>query len=247
MQAQDTTRKSAAPGPQGPANAGRPAGSDERGPPGRPGRPATGAARDVRRALLDAARDLLVEVGFDRATLKAIGERAGVNAAMIHYYFGSKEGLSRAVLHDAVGPLLDRLGAANASDADGMSLADVLEAYVDTLAANPRFPQLVVREVLPENGRLRGMFVDELSSRARELLPRIVAREQAAGRVRADLEPELVVVSLLSLAVFPFVAAPVLDRVLDISVDRPADVERLKRQALDVLQRGLMAPARESS
>lgn len=204
-----------------------------------PGRPASGAP-DVRRALLDAARALLIEVGFDRASLRAIAERAGVNAAMVNYYFGSKDGLSRAVLRDAMGPLLDRLGAANASAAHTMTLADVLEAYVDTLAANPWFPQLIVREVLPENGRLREVFVDELASRARELLPRIVAREQAAGRVRAELEPDLVVVSLISLAAFPFIAAPTLARVLGIDMHQADHVERVRRQALDVLERGVV-------
>jgi AcrR family transcriptional regulator len=51
-----------------------------------------------RRALLDAARTLFDEVGYDRATTREIGERAGVDAALIARYFDSKEGLFLAAI-----------------------------------------------------------------------------------------------------------------------------------------------------
>src|SRR4029077_8031767 len=56
-----------------------------------------------RRALLDAGRALFVEVGYDRATTRDIGERAGVDPALISRYFGGKEGLFLAAI--AEGPL----------------------------------------------------------------------------------------------------------------------------------------------
>jgi AcrR family transcriptional regulator len=49
-------------------------------------------------AVLDAAAELLVEVGPHAATVRAIAERAGVNHALVHRYFGTKEDLVRAVL-----------------------------------------------------------------------------------------------------------------------------------------------------
>jgi AcrR family transcriptional regulator len=55
-------------------------------------------ARASRRALLDAARTLFDELGYDRATTREIGERAGVDAALIARYFGSKEGLYIATI-----------------------------------------------------------------------------------------------------------------------------------------------------
>jgi AcrR family transcriptional regulator len=56
-----------------------------------------------RRALLDAGRALFVEVGYERATTREIGERAGVDPALISRYFGGKEGLYLAAI--AEGPL----------------------------------------------------------------------------------------------------------------------------------------------
>jgi AcrR family transcriptional regulator len=55
-------------------------------------------AEASRRALLDAARGIFDEVGYDRATTREIGERAGVDPALIARYFDSKEGLFIAAI-----------------------------------------------------------------------------------------------------------------------------------------------------
>jgi AcrR family transcriptional regulator len=57
------------------------------------------AGQDTRTALIDAARAVFAENGYDGATVRAIATRAGVDAAMVNHWFGSKEGLfARAVL-----------------------------------------------------------------------------------------------------------------------------------------------------
>jgi AcrR family transcriptional regulator len=56
-----------------------------------------------RLALLEAGGQVFEEVGYDRATTREIGERAGVDAAMIARYFGGKEGLFLAAIAVAAG------------------------------------------------------------------------------------------------------------------------------------------------
>jgi AcrR family transcriptional regulator len=72
-------------------------------------RPAAGRrrhdARASREALLDAADALFHERGYDAATVRDIGERAGVDAALIARYFGSKEGLYLATLEQGRAPM----------------------------------------------------------------------------------------------------------------------------------------------
>src|ERR1700760_4152576 len=74
-----------------------------RGPMSPPGNKATATRRPhdaeaSRRALLGAAREVFDEVGYDRATTREIGERAGVDPALIARYFDSKEGLFIAAI-----------------------------------------------------------------------------------------------------------------------------------------------------
>jgi AcrR family transcriptional regulator len=60
-------------------------------------------AAATRQALLEAARQLFDEVGYDRATTREIGERAGVDPALIARYFDGKEGLFLAAIAEVAG------------------------------------------------------------------------------------------------------------------------------------------------
>jgi len=53
---------------------------------------------DARRAVLDAARELFAELGYERTTMRAVGARAGVDPALIYHYFGDKDGLLSAAI-----------------------------------------------------------------------------------------------------------------------------------------------------
>ncbi|HEX6353514.1 TetR/AcrR family transcriptional regulator [Actinophytocola sp.] len=74
---------------------------------------------DTREALVNAAREVFVEQGYDGATVRAIATRAGVDAAMVNHWFGGKEGLfAEAVLKLPFNPkdVVERLLAVEADD-----------------------------------------------------------------------------------------------------------------------------------
>ncbi|MEV8637213.1 TetR family transcriptional regulator [Streptosporangium sp. NPDC051023] len=68
----------------------------------RPGR-RPGSA-DTRGEILAAARETFAEKGFDKATVRAIARRAGVDPAMVHHYFASKEGMFVAAMELPINP-----------------------------------------------------------------------------------------------------------------------------------------------
>jgi AcrR family transcriptional regulator len=67
------------------------------------------SASETRRSLIEAAGEVVAEKGFHLATTREICQKAGANVAAIHYYFGSKEGLYRALLLEADGFLAGAL------------------------------------------------------------------------------------------------------------------------------------------
>lgn len=71
----------------------------------------------VRRALLEAAGEMLGEVGPKSLSVRDIAERAGVNHGQVHHYFGGKRGLLEAAMHELGSRHFDRMAAL--SDADG--------------------------------------------------------------------------------------------------------------------------------
>lgn len=104
---------------------------------------------DKKDHILDVAERVFSELGFDGASTRVISGEAGVNMAMLNYYFGSKEGLFLAVFERKISSfqtLLQNIG----SD-ETMSSWDKLEKcidnYVDRIIVNNCFQKLINREV----------------------------------------------------------------------------------------------------
>src|SRR3954447_24782186 len=89
---------------------------------------------DTRESLLDAAESLFAEHGIQAASLRAITQRAAANLAAVHYHFGSKEGLVRAVFSRRLKPLKgERLPLLDAADLAGNppdGVEQVLRAFM---------------------------------------------------------------------------------------------------------------------
>ncbi len=107
-----------------------------------------GTSANTREAILGAADQLFGEVGFENASTRLIGERSGVNKALIHYHFKDKSELWAAVLDRYYERLESRIqtALARAGDLQGRMLG-LLESYLDFLAENRTFARMVQREV----------------------------------------------------------------------------------------------------
>jgi AcrR family transcriptional regulator len=104
------------------------------------GRPRDGNPAETRRGILRAAEESFATAGFVGATTRQVAARAGVNVATLHYHFGNKERLYRAVLDAAAGAELTVPGGGKAAPAE--RLAAVVEALWDFGAAHPSLPRL---------------------------------------------------------------------------------------------------------
>lgn len=100
-----------------------------------------------RNLLLNAACEVFAEKGFDGARVDEIASRAGVNKALINYYFGSKTMLFQAIMDDFSAAFMERLqGAINPDD----SPIDQLRSYVKSIAMitnyHPHLPRILIFE-----------------------------------------------------------------------------------------------------
>ncbi len=209
--------------------------------PSKAGRPPAERDLAVRQQLLAAARALFAKQGYDAVSTRALAEAAQVNPAMISYYFDNKQGLYEAMLADTFQPLVARLGSLlSSAGGQPQPIRSFLEAYMRTLGANPWMPPLILREVVAEGGRLRAWFIQQFASKGGGLLTQLLKREQEAGRLRADLDTTLAALSLVSLAVFPFVAMPVASEVFGMRV-REDYLERLITHTERLYMQGVSA------
>lgn len=103
--------------------------------PARRGRPSKDQkAGETREAILDAAEDLFSKHGFYGVTIREVAREAGVDTALVHYYFGAKRGLFDAVfIRRAAVWNSERVDAINryvAEAGDAMTLEGILEAFL---------------------------------------------------------------------------------------------------------------------
>jgi AcrR family transcriptional regulator len=199
---------------------------------------------NVRERLLAAARALFVRYGYRAVSSRQIGAAAGVNFAMIRYYFGGKPGLYREILQSVLPPELEKLGALQPAESEVKNearLADILGHITRVWAANPWIAGFVLREVLAPGAPMRAMFLREFPERLAPLVERAVRADMARGRLRSDLDPKLLVLSVVSLAVFPFLGFPATSRVFGVRNDEEF-VTRFLRHTQALLASGV-APA----
>ena len=98
--------------------------------------------------ILEAADELFGERGYDGASARDIARRAGVKKALVFYHFGSKEALFVAVLERFYEAHAEALaGADGARGGQAERLHALVDAYLDFIEDNRRYPRLVQREV----------------------------------------------------------------------------------------------------
>ena len=69
----------------------------------RPGRPA--GISDTRERILTSARDLFARNGIDKTSIRAVATAAGVDPALVHHYYGTKQQLFAAAIHIPIDPM----------------------------------------------------------------------------------------------------------------------------------------------
>ena len=188
--------------------------------PRKPGRPmASKAGQDPREALINAASELCAARGADAVSVRQVAELAKVSPAMINYYFKDKHGLMRAVLERGLDRILEIINEV-AADHRGPVTSAFIDRYIRALNSDPSLPQLMVREVLSKNSAYQQVVAKRFVQKAVDLMPGRVAEDIAAGRLRADLDPRLTMISLIGMCVFPFLASPLLQPILGYEHDQ---------------------------
>jgi AcrR family transcriptional regulator len=195
-------------------------------------------AASQREALLEAALELYGSVGIAGASLRDIAARAQVTPAMVHYYFGSKDELRDAVVEERLMPLIGALreGLAAADAGPHELIATFVAGMYAAVARFPWLPSLWVREVLCESGGLRDVLVTRIAPELPLPLAARFADAQERGALPRDLDPRLLMVSLMALTLLPFAAAPIWRRVFDAA---DIDSDTLLNHTLGLLEHGI--------
>ncbi len=200
-------------------------------------------ATSARADILNAADELFGQLGFNAASTREIAQSCGVNKALIHYHFNTKDELFGAVLDR----YYDKLDAALRKALEGRGtmqarLARTLDGYVDFLADNPSFSRIIPREA---SG---GKHLDRIVARTLPIFEMGIAwlDHEFPATAGAELSAPQLIMSFYGMVVSTFTYAPVLEELLGTSPLSARNLKLRKRhlhRMLDLVMESIRAEA----
>lgn len=171
--------------------------------------------------ILAAATEAFAAHGYFGARTQTIADVAGVNKAMLHYYFRSKENLYGHVIKAAFMRILTQVGEAWLQKGPlEARLQGVVDSYVDNYEKNPGFLKIILREVVDGGERFRKIFremkdIDALTS---DFTPVDLIHRVADELRLSPNEAVHLIINLIGMCVISFTSPPLLESLLNFDV-----------------------------
>jgi AcrR family transcriptional regulator len=158
--------------------------------------------------ILEAAKNVFVNKGMEGARMQEIADEAGINKALLHYYFRSKERLFEAIFSEIIKFAFPEITRIIASDEPMMSkIEHVIDAYIKLLMKHPFIPGFIMKEISRDPSSLFKM-IGKFGFK-----PQVVADEIQKAMDNGEIikmDPRHLVVNIVSMCVFPFAARPII-------------------------------------
>ncbi len=161
--------------------------------------------------ILNAAKKVFIEKGKEGARMQEIADEAGINKALLHYYFRSKQRLFKAVFLEAFERFLPKIKSLMTSDKSFLEIIEVfIQNYIDLILENPHIPAFVLHE-LNQNPENLAQFMGNKLPNLTALFDKINL-EISAGTIK-PIDPKQLVINIIGLCLFPFVARPIIQKI----------------------------------
>jgi TetR/AcrR family fatty acid metabolism transcriptional regulator len=193
---------------------------------------------EKRRAILHAAIRVFAEKGYHGCRIADVARAANVAYGLVYHYFRNKEELLESVFAEQWAILINALTAIDQGPGTASEkLAGVYGFVFDVFKTAPAAVRVLILEVTRTPHSLRAGSTRETFEKAVQLVADIVRQGQAAGELRADLDPVVAAAGLLG-ALELSVSGMVVGLVPARSED---EVDRAKRVVTELVLRGLSA------
>ena len=168
--------------------------------------------------IITAAREVFINKGLSGARMQEIADHAGINKALLHYYFRSKDKLFEAVFSELIKDFAPKMISALGSD---LPLREKVKAYVDQIItkmkSHPELPLFIFNEMRNHPQELIKK-IGIVESGALEVMSKQLEEEIKAGNIRPMPVHEFMI-NMASMCIFPFLAKPMFQGMFGITDD----------------------------
>lgn len=163
--------------------------------------------------ILEAARRVFMKKGMAGARMQEIADEAGINKALLHYYFRSKDKLFEHILMEVVGRIATSLKSMMELDIPIIQrLCFFVEIYVDVLMENRYLPLFVLTEINQNPERFASMIREHIVVNMQDFIVQL-EDEIEQGKIN-PVHPLHLVSSVLGMIIFPFAAFPLIEEAM---------------------------------
>lgn len=173
--------------------------------------------KNTEEIIFNAAKDEFIEKGFDGTRMQEIAKRAGINKALLHYYYRTKEKLFDAIFEKVFKAFMPGVFDVMQSDAPLFTKIEVfITSYLKLIYENPHIPSFVLHELNRNPERLTGLFgtvMGVVRDKGFDKLSETIRKEIAEGKI-VPIEPEHLITNIIAMCIFPVIARPIIQSVM---------------------------------
>jgi len=197
---------------------------------------------DTETQILEAAKKIFLKKGFSGTRMQEIADEANINKSMLHYYFRSKELLFQKIVENSLTLIAPIFLDAITSDGPVMhKLEKLVVTYIDAILKNPHVPMFILYELSQKRVDFIRILQEKLHPA--DVLPRFINQieeEQAMGILK-PMDARHLILTVMSLIVFPFIGRPVFQEMLGLSPEVYDDLlEERKKIVMSFLKDSFM-------
>ena len=164
------------------------------------------STENLEQKIVDTARKLFIQEGFDKTSMSDIATAAGINRTTLHYYFRTKEKMFQAVFGSIMLSFLPRIQLIFDEDTPiTEKLSKVLDEYIAIFSVNPDLPRFILSEIQRDVDHLihvgRVMHLDGYLS----AIEKVILGEMDKGHIKRIPIP-MILVTFMSQVTFPFLS-----------------------------------------
>lgn len=177
--------------------------------------------------ILEAAKEVFMKYGLYGARMQDIADNAGINKALLHYYFRNKEKLFDQVFEGALSKYFDNM---NVFSDTSLPLLEKIYKYIDSVidffSEYPQMSMFIIKEI-SINPELFKTKVVALKKSKGSLLIDLLREGLEKGEI-PELDPVVFLMNLHSLCAYPFLASPIFQNIIAKQVHPWSDPNNLK-------------------
>ncbi len=153
------------------------------------------------------AKRVFFQKGLLKATTQQIADEAGVNRALINYYFRSRDLLFKKVLEEAVNETRDKVDSIfNSDEPFKVKISKYLDVFIDRNAEFPYIQNFIITEIMQDPEKMKEHFSQKRNHMLKHIVPPL--KKEIENGTLKPVDPEHFIVNMMSMCSYPLVAKP---------------------------------------